>query len=127
MLFKLFLLFTIVPAIELALLITIGTRIGALNTIVIVLATGFIGAYMVRAEGLDVVRRLQRTMAEGAFPAEEILDGVMVLVSGALLITPGIMTDIIGFLMVIPRSREPIKRLIKIYLKGKVYLGIRRR
>ncbi|MCK4846677.1 MAG: FxsA family protein [Deltaproteobacteria bacterium] len=127
MLFKLFLLFTIVPAIELALLITIGTRIGALNTIVIVLATGFIGAYMVRAEGLDVVRRLQRTMAEGAFPAEEILDGVMVLVSGALLITPGVMTDIIGFLMVIPKSREPIKRLIKIYLKGKVYLGIRRR
>lgn len=127
MLFKLFLLFTIVPAIELALLITIGTRIGALNTIVIVLATGFIGAYMVRAEGLDVVKRLQRTMAEGAFPVEEILDGVMVLVSGALLITPGVMTDIIGFLMVIPKSREPIKRLIKIYLKGKVYLGIRRR
>ena len=127
MLFKLFLLFTIVPAVELALLITIGTHIGTLNTIAIVIATGFIGAYMVRAEGLSVVTRLQRTMAEGAFPGEEILDGVMVLVSGALLITPGVMTDILGFLIVIPQTREPIKRVVKVYLKGKVYIGIPRR
>lgn len=125
MLFKLFLVFTIVPAIELVLLIVIGTHIGTLNTIAIVLATGFLGAYMVRAEGLNVLTRLQRTVAEGGFPGEDILDGVMVLVSGALLITPGIITDVVGFLVVIPQTRELIKNALKNYLKGKIRIDRR--
>lgn len=120
MLFKLFLLFTIAPAIELGILIYAGSYIGALNTLVIVVLTALAGSILVRHEGIEVLRRFQANLYQGAFPSEEILDGAMVLVSGALLLTPGFITDIIGLMLVIPASRELIKPIIKKYIKGKL-------
>jgi UPF0716 protein FxsA len=119
MFFKLFLLFTIIPIIELTLLVKIGMEIGIYYTVLLVLGTAFIGAYMAKMEGLGVIVRFQRNMMEGIFPAEEMVDGAMLLVAGALLITPGILTDVVGFLLVIPSTRAVIKVWLKRYLKGK--------
>jgi UPF0716 protein FxsA len=106
MFFKLFLIFSLIPVIELALLIKVGSYIGTLNTVIIVILTALIGAYMVRLEGTGVMYRIQKNMQEGIFPGEEMLNGAMILIAGALLLTPGFFTDVIGFLMVFPLSRE---------------------
>ena len=123
MFFKLFLIFAVIPLIELGILIKIGTHIGTLNTISLVILTAAIGAYMVRREGIGVLSRIQQNMQDGQFPAEELINGAMVLVAGALLLTPGVFTDLIGFLMVIPVSRNVIKKLIKQYIEKKISSG----
>jgi UPF0716 protein FxsA len=123
MFFTLFLIFAVIPLIELGILIKIGTVIGTLNTITLVILTAAIGAYMVRMEGIGVLSRIQQNMQEGQFPAEELINGAMVLAAGALLLTPGVCTDVIGFLMVIPVSRNVIKRLIKRYIEKKISSG----
>ncbi|HAK61450.1 MAG TPA: membrane protein FxsA [Nitrospiraceae bacterium] len=117
MFFKLFLLFAVIPVIELALLIQIGSIIGTFNTIAVVILTAITGAYMVKLEGIGVFYRMQRDMAQGIFPAEELINGVLILVAGALLLTPGFFTDILGFLMVVPGSREVIKKIVKRYIE----------
>ncbi len=120
MFFRLFLIFAIVPVIELSLLIKVGTLIGTLNTIILVITTAMVGSYLVRMEGINVIYRFQQNMQEGIFPAEEILDGAMILVAGALLVTPGILTDIIGFSFVFTMSRMAIKRLLRRYIDKKI-------
>ncbi|MCK4911680.1 MAG: FxsA family protein [Thermodesulfovibrionales bacterium] len=112
MFFRLFLLFSIVPAVELALLVYAGSMIGVPETLSIVIATAIAGAFLVRREGLGVLFRIKEDLAQGAFPAESLLDGAMVLVSGALLLTPGFITDLIGFLLVIPASRAVMKKIL---------------
>jgi UPF0716 protein FxsA len=118
--FYLFLIFVIVPVIELTLLIKVGSVIGTLNTITIILLTALIGAYLVRLEGLGVLYRIQKNMSEGIFPAEELINGVMILVAGALLLTPGFLTDLIGFMMVFPVSRNILKRIARRYIDRKM-------
>jgi UPF0716 protein FxsA len=120
MFFKLFLFFTLIPVIELTLLIKLGSYIGVLNTAIIVILTAVIGAYMVRMEGMGVIYRIQKNMHEGVFPGEELISGAMILLAGALLLTPGFFTDLIGFLMVIPVSRKYIGGLIKKYIEKKM-------
>ena len=120
MFFKLFLIFAVVPLIELGILIEIGSHIGVFNTITLVILTAVVGAYMVRQEGLGVLYRIQKNMNEGQFPADELINGAMILVAGALLLTPGVFTDIIGFLMVFPASRNFIRKFITKYLEKKI-------
>jgi UPF0716 protein FxsA len=123
MFFKLFLLFTLIPVVELAFLIKVGSVIGAFNTITIVILTAVVGAYMVRLEGIGVMYRIQQNIQEGIFPAEELINGMMILISGALLLTPGFFTDAIGFLMVFPVSRNYIKRIARRYIEKKMSSG----
>jgi UPF0716 protein FxsA len=118
--FKLFILFALIPVIELAILIKVGSVIGVGYTILLVIGTAMIGAYLVRLEGLNIMLRFQKNMSEGIFPAEEIFEGAMVLVSGALLLTPGLVTDITGFLLVFPPSRKIIKGYLKSFIKGRI-------
>jgi UPF0716 protein FxsA len=118
MFFKLFLIFAVVPVIELALLINIGSLIGILNTVIIVILTATVGAYIV--EGIGVMYRIQRNMQEGIFPGDELINGMMILIAGAMLLTPGFFTDVLGFLMVFPVSREFIKKIAKRYIKKKM-------
>ena len=120
MLFKLFLLFAVIPVIELAILIKIGSFIGVTSTVIIVILTAIIGAYMVRLEGLGVLYRIQNNMQQGVFPGDELISGAMILMAGALLLTPGFFTDIIGFLMVIPASRNFIKEIVKKHIDKKI-------
>lgn len=111
MLTRLLLLFIIVPAVELLLLIQMGRWIGTLPTVGLIVVTGIVGAYLARQQGLMVLRRIQREMQNGQMPGEALLDGAMVLVAGAVLMTPGILTDALGFLLLIPQSRKLLRQL----------------
>jgi len=94
-----FLLFILIPIIEIAIFITVGSNIGILNTIAIILLTAVIGIYFVRRQGLSLLFNAQKNMSQGIFPTEEIKGGIFLLISGLLLITPGFFTDCVAFLM----------------------------
>ena len=122
MLGRLFLLFVAVPLLELALLIEVGQRIGLFPTIAIVVATGAIGAALARAQGVRAVQTLQAEIARGEAPAQAIVDGVAVLIGGLLLLTPGILTDLFGFALLIPWTRSRMTRAVQ----ARIQQGIRR-
>ena len=94
-----FLIFIFIPIIEIVIFITVGSNIGILNTIAIILLTAMVGIYMIRKQGLSLLFNAQRNMSQGIFPTQEIKGGIFLLVSGLLLITPGFFTDCAGFLM----------------------------
>ncbi len=119
MLFKLFILFTVVPCLELALLIKIGSSIGTLETVLLIIITGMAGAAAVRAAGLQCLVRIQAGMREGVPPTEELFNGLLILVSGALLITPGVVTDIVGFLLLVPAVRALLRQRLLQLLRTK--------
>jgi UPF0716 protein FxsA len=107
---RLLLLFIVLPAVELALLIEIGQRIGTLETIGLIVATGVAGAAMARSQGLRVLRSVQERLARGEMPADTLVDGLMILLASALLVTPGVLTDAFGFLCLVPAFRGVVKR-----------------
>jgi len=113
MFLRLLLLFTCIPLMELYLLLQIGSIIGAVNTILLVLITGVLGAYLAQQEGLRTLERIRSLMAQGEMPGEPLIDALLILVAGFVLITPGILTDLLGFLMLVPATRAPIRRWIK--------------
>lgn len=113
MLLKLFFGFTLIPVIELYLLIKIGTVIGGLNTILLVILTGFLGAWLARMEGMNTMMRLKTNINQGLMPAEELIDAVIIFVAGVVLITPGLLTDIFGLLLLWPVTRNKFKRLLR--------------
>ena len=102
MLGKLLLLFTVIPVVELYLLITIGQNVGAGPTIALVLVTGFLGAWLARREGSRVLRSWQGSLARGEIPKEGVISSVLVLVGGVLLVTPGVVTDAMGLVLLLP-------------------------
>ena len=116
MLGYLILLFTIVPIIELALLIKVGQYIGISSTLTIVILTGVAGAYLARTQGLITLIKIQNDINQGILPSDKIFDGMMILCGGLLLLTPGLSTDVIGFAALIPITRD----LIKLWLRRKV-------
>ncbi len=107
----LFLLFLIIPIIEIYLLIQVGSVIGAFYTILLIILTAIAGAFLLRIQGLATLRRVQEAVAMGKVPAMELLEGLMLLVGGALLLTPGFFTDALGFICLIPTLRQGIIRL----------------
>jgi UPF0716 protein FxsA len=123
MFLRLLLLFTVVPLVELFILIQVGTAIGALPTIGIVIVTGMVGAALARREGFGIWRKIQEQMQQGMFPADVLLDGLLVLVAGALLVTPGIITDVLGFMALIPVTRRLFKGLLKRQLERMMARG----
>ncbi|MCP4036375.1 MAG: FxsA family protein [bacterium] len=106
---KLLLLFVGLPALELWLLIEIGRRIGSLETIALIVVTGIVGASLARNQGLRVLNEVQQRVAAGEMPADSLVDGIMILVASALLVTPGILTDVFGFLCLVPGFRSRVK------------------
>lgn len=116
---RLLLLFILLPAVELTLLLEIGRRIGTLETFGLIVLTGIIGASLARTQGLRVLASVQREVAAGKMPAESLIDGLMILIAGALLVTPGILTDAFGFLCLAPAFRNSVKRaLVKRFEKS---------
>lgn len=109
---RLLLLFLLTPVVELALLIKLGELIGFWYTIALILVTGVTGSYLARREGLSVWRQFNRRLAQGGLPGKELVDGVIVLVAGALLITPGVLTDVVGFVGLIPLTRALIRKAV---------------
>ena len=120
---RLFLLFTIVPLLELALLIELGGIIGVTNTIAIVIITGFIGAALARSQGFGILNRIQAEMAQGQLPGDSMVDGLLVFAGGLLLLTPGLLTDVLGFSLLIPASRSFLKTYLIRYFKSKIQNG----
>ena len=109
----LILLFTVLPALELALLIKVGSNIGVLNTIALVVLIGVIGAALARYEGFRVLMKVQDSLQRGIMPSAGILDGFMVLAGGVALLTPGFITDVLGLLLLFPLTRAGIKWLLR--------------
>ncbi len=112
MFLRLLLLFTLVPLVELYLLIEIGGAIGVAPTIAIVIVTGVIGAALARWQGLGVLRRLQDDLSAGRPPTDALIDGLLIFVAGAVLLTPGLITDALGFLLLVPAGRAAVRRLV---------------
>ena len=116
---KLLLLFTVVPIVELVVLLEVGRRIGTGATMLLILVTGVVGAVLARRQGVAALGHIRAELAAGQMPGPTIVDGVMILVAGALLITPGILTDIVGFLCLVPATRRSIRaRLSRAFIRA---------
>ncbi|MEO1367324.1 MAG: FxsA family protein [Acidobacteriota bacterium] len=110
MFFRLLLLFTLLPLIELWLLLHVGSRLGVPATVALVFGTGILGAWLARRQGLDTWQRLQTETAAGRLPTDAMVDGLLILIAGAVLLTPGILTDLAGFFLLTPDGRAWIRR-----------------
>lgn len=116
-------LFIGLPIVELVLLFELHGLVGFLPTVILVLLTGVAGAALVRRQGIAILLKIQREMSIGNIPAPQMIDGVMILVAGALLVTPGLITDISGFLLLVPLVREQVRVWLKKILEKKVRSG----
>jgi UPF0716 protein FxsA len=117
---RLMVLFVIVPLVELILLIKIGKLIGAANTILIVIITGIVGAAFARQQGAGVLLSIRDSLAKGEIPGNQMLHGVMILVGGIFLITPGFLTDLAGLLLLVPFSRIIIGHYLLKYFRKRL-------
>ena len=123
MLGYLILLFIGVPIVELAILIKIGQLLGVGYTLGLVILTGILGAYLARWQGFVTLRKIQEEANKGRMPADRLFDGVLILCSGILLLTPGLITDLIGFIGLIPFTRNLVKRWLKQKIKDMLSQG----
>lgn len=116
-----FFIFIFIPIIEISIFITVGSNIGVMNTIAIILITALVGIFLVRKQGMNLLFNAQRNLSQGIMPAEEIKGGIFLLISGLLLITPGFFTDCIGFAIFL----KPVQNFI--VLKASDYFQSHRR
>ncbi|MGF9909968.1 FxsA family protein [Brevibacillus porteri] len=123
--------FVVAFGLELWGLITIGSWIGGWNTVVLVILTGILGAWLARQQGMQVFRMVQHQLSRGQMPTDSLIDGVLILIGGILLLLPGFVTDVIGLVFLIPYTRMIIRHLLKRWLwnlisSGRVQLFFRR-
>lgn len=123
MLFRLILLFTILPLVELGLLFWIAEYTSWLFTLALVIVTGAVGASLARHQGLQCWREVHRRLQQGELPTAPLLDGIMVLVAAALLVTPGPITDTMGFLLLVPPVRRWLRRRLARRLNARFVVG----
>ncbi len=108
-----FLAFTVFPIVEIALLVELGKRIGTWWTIAFVLGAGILGGVLLALEGYGVVRRLQADLSSGKIPQDPIIDGVLVVIGSILLISPGVLTDVTGMILLFPPTRFLVRSGVK--------------
>lgn len=123
MLGKLALLFILFPLTELAILIYLGTLIGTLNTIVIVVLTGLAGALLARHQGLLVLYQMRASLQQGITPADQLMVGFLIFTGGLLLVSPGIITDVAGIFLLVPAGRRLVLRWLRKFLERKISQG----
>ncbi len=112
MIAKLTLLFTLVPLVEIFILVKLGGLVGALPTVLLVILTGVAGAYLVRRQGIKVAGKIRKKLQSGRMPAEELWEGAALLVAGTTMITPGLITDFLGFVLLVPFARSILKEYV---------------
>ncbi len=117
--------FIVLPIVELAVIIQVGQAIGVFNTIAVLLLVSIVGAWLVKREGMGVWNRFQRQVQTGVVPGREIADGVLILFAGALLLTPGFVTDVLGILLLLPPVRAAI-RSAGLYRAGRRFIKVER-
>jgi len=120
---RLFFMFAIIPVIELYLLIEVGTFIGTLNTVAIILITAALGAYLTKQQGFIVINSIRQATSEGRIPGNELLHGLFILVGGIALLTPGFLTDALGFSMVLPGIRNIYVGIAREFIRKKMENG----
>lgn len=120
----LLLLLIVMPLVELWLLLRVGDRIGAGNTFLLVVITGIVGASLARQQGLRAWHDAQKQSAQGKIPGAALADGVMILIAGVLLMTPGIITDGFGFLLLLPPFRAIVRRVLKDRIKVQTNVNV---
>ncbi len=108
----LFLLFLLVPLIEIGVFIEVGGLIGLLPTLGLILLTAVLGTWQLRAQGLSTLARARQQMEQGQLPAQELYDGFCLIIAGALLLTPGFVTDAVGFALFVPAFRRLLRRVV---------------
>ena len=113
MFLKLFLAFTLVPVIEIYLFIKLGSVFGAFNTVILVVVTGFAGAYLARLQGMQTMLRVRASLQQGIMPTEELIDALIIFAAGLVLLTPGFLTDVTGLLLLFPVTRFHFKRWVR--------------
>ncbi len=113
MLLRLFFLFAAIPLLELYLLLAVGQRVGPAWTIALVLVTAALGAYLSKSQGLKTLERMRESLNRGVAPAGELVNGALILLAGAFLLTPGFLTDTVGFSLLIPPLRQRVIRLVQ--------------
>ncbi len=116
----LFALFTAVPMVELALLIKLGGLIGALDTILLIVFTGAAGAILARTAGMQCLFTVRRQLQSGIFPADELLNGLLILIAGAFLIAPGLLTDCAGLALLVPAVRAAAVTKLRAYFAKRI-------
>ena len=115
---KLLIAFTVIPAVELYLLIQLGQWMGAGATVAMIVVTGTLGAWLAKREGLSVLKTIKQEASKGFPSGDRLVEGLMVLIGGALLLTPGVMTDFFGFSLILPFTRRAAAPFIKRALLG---------
>ena len=115
--------FVVLPILELALLLKVGETLHLGGTLALVLLTGVVGAGLTRWQGLRTLGLMQQDMAQGRMPAPYLIDGVLILLAGAVLMTPGLITDTFGFVLLVPFTRSIIKRWLRAKIEEKVRQG----
>ncbi|MCH2170768.1 FxsA family protein [Myxococcota bacterium] len=116
-------LFVLVPMLELALLIEVGRIVGTLGTLALIFCTGIGGATLARRQGLRTLGQIQRDLQGGRLPGDALIDGALILLAGALLVTPGVLTDLFGFACLIPGTRDRLKEAVRKRLDREVQSG----
>ena len=123
MLGKLLLAFIVLPLVDLYVLFVVAGYIGVVETVALVIVTGIVGGALAKTQGAQTVRRLQYKMSRGESPSAELADGALILVGAALLVTPGLITDGIGFALLLPFVRPYVRSLLSSYFERKVQSG----
>jgi len=123
MFINLVLMFTIVPVLELFVLIEVGGHIGTMNTIALIILTGIIGASFAKSQGAQIIYEIRSALNQGQMPGKELLQGAMILAGGILLLTPGFITDLVGFSLLFPVTRLFYTRVALSYIKKKFRTG----
>ena len=123
MLARLLFLFITVPLVEMALLLLLGKYTGLKCTIMLVITTGIAGAWLARRQGWWTYRRIQQELAAGKMPTDSLVDAAMIFVAGALLLTPGVLTDVFGMSLLIPQCRRFYQRRMTAWFSG--HVGVR--
>ena len=116
-------IFLVVTLVEAWLLVTVGSRIGFVPTVALVVAVSFVGAALVKREGMSVVRNVRAQMQQGRVPGRELADGALILVGGTLLLTPGFLSDIAGLGLLLP----PVRAVVRTWLLARLARRVRRR
>ncbi|NNC90796.1 MAG: FxsA family protein [Akkermansiaceae bacterium] len=124
MFFRLLLLFILVPIAELAIFLTLGDKIGLGATLAIIILTGFLGAALTKSQGLRALERFRAASAKGTLPTTEIIDGLLILIAGAVLLTPGFLTDTVGFLLLVPPARAVIRKWLGAWFAKRVQVSM---
>lgn len=117
------LLFIVLPMLEIYLLIQVGQVIGALWTVLLLIAAGFLGGFLVKREGSRAWRALQQALAEHRMPARELADGALILVGGTLLLTPGFLSDVVGLFCIVPVTRPVARHALTRFVSRKLLAG----